>query len=425
MAPATPICLLPTGRIKFLLPLAFIFIGFHVYAGVGVSVELLRKHISYLAADSLQGRGTGTAGARSAARYIAEQMKAIGLKPSGANGSYLKPFSFKKSANPHGDETDPKAVMVESENIAGVLDVGSAKTIVVGAHYDHLGLGHDKNSLDANPEGKIHPGADDNASGVAGVLELARILSERRSELRCNVLFLCFSGEELGLYGSKRWVQDASFDSSRIHLMVNMDMIGRLNDSTRKVMVYGIGTAAGLGEAVKAHAGTLSLQFDSSGVGPSDHTSFYLKSVPVLHYFTGQHSDYHKPGDVASKINYAGEKEVLESILGTVLTLDAGPPLAFRKTRDSQQDAPRFKVTLGIMPDYTFEGPGVRADGVSEQKPAGKAGLAAGDVVVQMDAAEVKDMQTYMKALAQYKKGDRARVKVMRKGEEKWFDVIF
>ena len=271
-----------------------------------ISDKKLKKHIEYLASDKLEGRGTGTAAEQKAARYIAKQFKKIGLQPKGDGGSYLHRFGFKKSSDPHGMDME-NASDIYSQNVAGYLDNGALYTIVIGAHYDHLGLGHDRNSLDANPEGKIHNGADDNASGTAGVIELARYFAENDVKEQHNFLFLCFSGEELGLVGSKRYTEFPTIDLSKVSFMINMDMIGRLNEEKR-IMVGGVVTApefVPLLESLKSDA--FSMSFDSAGVGPSDHTSFYLKNIPVLFFFTGQHGDYHKPSDDVEKINFSGE----------------------------------------------------------------------------------------------------------------------
>ena len=172
--------------------------------------------------------------------------------------------------------------------------------------------------------------------------------------------------------------------------------------------------------------GNLKLKLDSSGIGPSDHTSFYLKDIPVLHFFTGQHSDYHKPSDDAEKINYTGEKKVLEYIVKLVNEIDKMPKLIFTKTRNTDNEStPKFKVTLGIMPDYVFEGTGVRADGITDGRPASKSGLQKGDVIVKLGDIVVKDMQTYMEALSKFKKGDSTKVEVQRGKENKIMDVTF
>ena len=388
-----------------------------------ISQKKLYKHVAFLASDKLKGRSTGSPEERMAAEYIAKQFRKIGLSPKGDDGSYFHKFGFKKSSGPHGG-LDESAKQLYSQNVAAYLDNGAANTIIIGAHYDHLGLGHDHNSLDANPEGKIHNGADDNASGTAGVIELARFFAKNDVKEQHNMLFLCFSGEELGLYGSKKYTDYPTIDLARVSFMVNMDMIGRLN-AEKKLVVGGVGTAPDFVPALKNLKTDLSLKLDSAGVGPSDHTSFYLKNIPVLFFFTGQHSDYHKPTDDIDKVNFSGEKQVLETIAQIVQLLDKQPKLTFQETKSKEGDSPRFKVTLGIMPDYTWEGEGVRVDGVTDGKPAFKAGLLKGDIIIGLGDLTVKNIQDYMKGLSLHSKGDSTKVKVKRGTEEKTMPVTF
>ncbi len=244
-----------------------------------INEKNIKKHISFLASDKLKGCGTASPEETEAANYIAAQFKSLGLTPF--HNSYLRPFVFKKNTNPH--DTSLAGIKERSaHNVVGFLDNKGPYTIVIGAHYDHLGLGHDHNSLDANPEGKIHNGADDNASGTAGVLELARYFSENKKTEPYNFLFMCFSGEELGLLGSKKWCDNPDIDLKNIDYMVNMDMIGRLNDSTKKLVIYGVGTSPVFVPIIDSLKTGMSIKKDSSGIGPSDQTSFYLKDIPVI-----------------------------------------------------------------------------------------------------------------------------------------------
>lgn len=381
---------------------------------------MVKQHIGFLASDDLKGRGTATEDEIKAANYIAEQFKQIGLTPF--NNSYLKPFSFKKSSNPH-DTSTANVPERKSNNVVGYLDNKAPNTIVIGAHYDHLGLGHDNNSLDANPTGKIHNGADDNASGTAGVIELARYFTGNGKTEPYNFLFLCFSGEELGLYGSKKYCEDPDIKMADINYMINMDMIGRLN-AEKKLIIYGVGTSPVWVPLIDSMKTKFSIKKDSSGIGPSDQTSFYLKDVPVLHFFTGQHSDYHKPSDDADKVNFEGEAKVLDYIVKLIERTYKYPKLKFQKTRTPDTGKASFKVTMGVMPDYTFDGKGMRIDGVTEGKPASKAGVEAGDIVVKLGEHPVKDVE-YMKALSNFKKGDATTVEVLRGKETKVLKIEF
>ena len=375
----------------------------------------LKKHISFLASDKLKGRGTATKEEKKAAKYLSAYYKSIVVKP--LQKSYLEPFESFHNNNPH-DTTKAHGEIIHANNVVAFLDKHQQNTIVIGAHYDHLGLGKNHNSLDANPEGKIHPGADDNASGTAAVLELANKIKKSSVQWNYNFLFLNFSGEELGLLGSKKWCEQQNFDLNKIDVMLNFDMIGRLNDSL-KLLVYGVGTAAELNSMIDAANKNFDFKLvkDSSGVGPSDHTSFYLKNIPVLHFFTGQHKDYHKPSDVAEKINYKGEVKVINYVFEILLELNQKQKLQFLKTRQKEQGRSTFKVTLGLMPDYTYNSGGLRVDGVTDGKPAAKAGLQTGDIILQLGEIKIKDIYDYMKGLSQFKKGDKTEVEFKRGNE--------
>jgi Zn-dependent M28 family amino/carboxypeptidase len=382
----------------------------------------IKQHISFLASDDLKGRGTSTDDEKKAADYIASEFKKLKLSPGNAS-SYFYEFSYKKSNNPH-DTGTADAPQKKGINVLGYLNNDAPNTIVIGAHYDHLGLGHDHNSLDANPEGKIHNGADDNASGTAGVIELANYFANNKTKEKYNFLFMCFSGEELGLLGSKKWCEKPTIDLKSINYMINLDMIGRLNDE-KKLVVYGVGTSPVWVPLMDSIKSEFSIKKDSSGIGPSDQTSFYLKDIPVLHFFTGQHSDYHKPDDDESKINYEGEVAVLSYITKLVNATLSYPKLTFLKTRNPDSGKISFKVTMGIMPDYTFEGKGLRIDGVTDGKPASKAGLQKGDIITKLGEQEVGNVQDYMKALNQFSKGQTGKVKLLREGKEIVLDVTF
>jgi len=345
-----------------------------------------------------------------------------------AKRKYLKDESASVDLKIRVDFTEKQRT---GHNVVGWLDNGAPGTIVIGAHYDHLGYGEDSNTLYRGHDRVVFNGADDNASGVAGMIELARMLSASKLKNN-NYLFVAFSGEELGLFGSKYFVEHAPVDVTSINYMINLDMIGRLNDSTHALTIGGYGTSPAWGNVIGAPPGAsqtghtsrgtkrsggeppFALHFDSSGLGPSDHTSFYQKDIPVLFFFTGIHSDYHKPDDDFDRINYTGELQVVKFIYSLVQDLNPKGRLTFTKTRDLQQGSPRFSVTLGILPDYTFSGSGVRADGISEGRPAQNAGMKTGDVIVQLGAWPVTSLDNYMEALGKFKKGDKTTVKYRR-----------
>jgi Zn-dependent M28 family amino/carboxypeptidase len=308
-------------------------------------------------------------------------------------------------------------------NVVGWIDNKAKNTVIVGAHFDHLGYGEDGNSLERSSK-QIHNGADDNASGVAAMIELARML--KTSDLKQNnYLFVAFSGEELGLRGSKYFVQHPTIDLGSANYMINLDMVGRVNDANPTITVGGFGTSPSWASTYSTtgkkgiYSGSLLFKFDSSGTGPSDHTSFYLKDIPVLFYFSGIHSDYHKPSDDFNKINYPGELMVLKHIYSVIeLENKDKNKLAFTKTKETSSAVASFNVTLGIMPDYSFNGTGVRVDAVSENRPAQKAGLKPGDIIVQLGDRNVQSLEQYMQALGDFKKGDKTVVYFNRVNEK-------
>lgn len=387
-----------------------------------ISADRIRKDVTYLASDKLKGRGTSSKGEKKAAKYIAGEFKATGLEAKGTEG-YYQSFTFNHIIDPK-DSTKGSEKRT-GKNVIGYLDNGAEYTVVIGAHYDHLGLGHDHNSLDANPDGLIHNGADDNASGTAGVLELARYYSTNNEKEKFNFLFICFSGEELGLIGSKKFCENPTIDLTKVNYMINMDMIGRLNDSTKALIIYGVGTAPDWVPMISSMRTVFRIKQDSAGIGPSDQTSFYLKNIPVLHFFTGQHSDYHKPSDDADKLNYEGEKMILEYIINIISKTESKDKLQFLQTRNANVGTHAYKVTMGIMPDYAFDGTGMRVDGVTDGKPASKAGVQPGDVIIGLGDYPVNNTMDYMKALGNFKKGDTTKVKIIRAGSEMLLDVTF
>jgi hypothetical protein len=308
-------------------------------------------------------------------------------------------------------------------NVAGYINNNAPATIILGAHYDHLGYGEDHNSLYSGTTPMIHNGADDNASGTAALIELGSWLKKSKLK-KYNYLLVAFSGEELGLFGSKYFTEHSNI--SNVNYMINMDMIGRLNDSTHGINIGGFGTSPQWASLIKTNDKFFKIKLDSSGTGPSDHTSFYRKDIPVLFFFTGTHSDYHKPTDDADKINYTGAIQVINYIKNILSCTSSMDKIAFTKTREAAPTArASFKVSLGIMPDYTFSGNGVRVDGVSEGKAAQKAGIKTGDVIYQLGDHKFSDVQTYMEALSKFNKGDAARVKLIRGKDELFFDIIF
>lgn len=383
----------------------------------------IKDDVSILASDGYEGRETGTKGEQEAAAYISERFKALGLQPKGTDGFY-QTFSFKPKKDPHGEvsyDNRTSDSTITGTNILGYIDNNAKSTIIIGAHYDHLGYGGE-GSLYREKDKAIHNGADDNASGVAVLLNLVAKL--RKANTNNNYLFLAFSGEEMGLLGSNYFVKHPTFDIKTANYMINMDMVGRLKpDST--LAVYGTGTSPRFKQVLHAANTGFKLIEDESGVGPSDHTSFYLRDIPVLHFFTGQHEDYHKPSDDFDKLNYDGMEIIADYIFDVITELDNSGKLAFRKTKDERGEMARFKVGLGVVPDYLFDGKGMRIDGTREDTPASRAGLLKGDIVLKLGDSTVTDIYGYMRALSVFEEGDETKVMVDRNGQQIVADLKF
>lgn len=301
-------------------------------------------------------------------------------------------------------------------NVIAYLDNQANQTVVIGAHYDHLGWGESGGSLHRG-DPAIHNGADDNASGISMMLELAHKIKQEGLNGN-NYLFIAFSGEELGLYGSKSFVQDATIDTASINYMLNFDMVGRL-DEENTMAVNGVGTSPLFeAKALAVQEGNIKLKTTQSGMGPSDHASFYLVNKPVLHFYTGNNPDYHKPTDDPHLINYKGMTQVFDYVYALIADLDDEGKLEFVKTKDDDnRNAPKFSVTLGVVPDYMFDGIGMRIDGVTEGKPAHGAGIITGDIVKNLGDIEITDMMAYMTALSKFKPGQSTVVTVLRGGK--------
>ena len=313
--------------------------------------------------------------------------------------------------------TDVVRVEVPSHNVVGVIEgsdpVLKNEAIVIGAHYDHLGRGGE-GSL-APRSGEIHHGADDNASGTAGMLELARLLTSQRPRPKRTIVFAGFGGEEEGLLGSNYYVSHPVMPLANTVAMINMDMIGRMKD--RKLVIGGVGTAKEWRDIMAADTDkSFQLTLNEDGFGPSDHSSFYAKQIPVLFFWTGTHNDYHKPSDTFDKINYDDEARILEMVARIVNQLDAADKRVTYTTAKSDP-APRtggFRVYLGTIPNYADTNDGVLLDGVRDDSPAAKAGLKAGDRVVKIGTRDIKNVYDYTAALGDMKAGEEYVIEVMR-----------
>ena len=390
----------------------------------------LFNYVSFLASNDLKGRETGTPGEEAAANFIAAKFKEIGLKPLGEERTYFQTFSFKPKPHPHASEKEMENVEPEfGKNVIAFLDNGAEYTIVLGAHFDHLGEGnHQEGSLYAGDEPMIHNGADDNASGTAVIMMLAEELKSRKDLTNNNYLFIAFSGEEKGLFGSSYFSKNSTISLDQVNYMINLDMVGRYREE-KGLAINGTGTSPIWDDRIKkVNKQDITIVSDPSGIGPSDHTSFYLKDIPVLHFFTGQHEDYHKPSDDIDKVNFEGMIMVSNFIKDLIASLNWEGKLEFNETKqENSTKAPKFSVTLGVMPDYVYTGKGMRVDSVIKGRVGDKGGLKNGDVVIKIGDIEVEDIYKYMEGLAKFKKGDTAEVVILRgkKSKKKTLKVIF
>ncbi|NJK86923.1 MAG: M20/M25/M40 family metallo-hydrolase [Bacteroidales bacterium] len=399
-------------RLKnFIIITTIISLSFTDIFGQNFEIDHLKKHIHFLASNKLEGRSPGTEGEKLAYEYIQQQFIEAGLIAKGDSG-FFQPFEYEKRVNPH-DTIKREKIEKKGINVVGFLDNGAPTTIVIGAHYDHLGYGR---SPKKHSRKYIHNGADDNASGTAGVLELAQYFGRNNKKENNNLLFICFSAEEDGLIGSKYFTAHPTIDLTQVNFMFNMDMIGRFDNTSKKLMVNGIGTSPGYA-GIFTSTQNITPVTDSSGSGASDHTSFYQKNIPVIHFFTGQHKDYHKPTDDANKINYEGLQLVLQYIATKVEDLDNADKLSFTPTKQKDRQRSEFRVTLGIMPDYTYTGKGLRVDAVTDGKPAQNAGMKNGDIIQAINDQPVNDIYAYMQQLSKLEKGNTIKVSVLRKND--------
>ncbi|CUS96966.1 M20/M25/M40 family metallo-hydrolase [Candidatus Kryptobacter tengchongensis] len=340
----------------------------------------------------------------------------------------MKPNSFTINNLSVEIQTDVRYIKSKVANVIGYIEGSNPELkneyIIIGAHYDHLGWGG-QGSLVPDTVA-IHNGADDNGSGTAGLLELAEYLSHNRKNLNRTLVFIAFTAEEEGTIGSGFYVKNPVFPLENTIAMINMDMIGRLKED--KLTIYGTGTSPVWNDIIEKLNSEFkfNLNLVKDGYGPSDHAQFYSKNIPVLHFFTGIHSDYHKPSDDYDKINYQGQKRILDFIAKLIFELDKakGKP-QFVKAEPQQRSARGFRVTLGIVPDYSEEVQGMKVGDVRTGTPAEKAGIKPGDVIVKLGGREIKNIYDYTYALGDFNPGDEVEVVVLRGDEKLSFKVKF
>lgn len=370
----------------------------------------IRRDIEYLASPALAGRLTGTRGNDTAAAYIARRYAKLGLRAPAPN--YLQPFVAKPAAHSGQPASWP------TQNVVAILPgrdpAVAGQYIVVGAHFDHLGASTE-GALDADLREAVRRGADDNASGTAAVMELARLFAA--SPARRSIVFANFSGEEAGLLGSAYFVEHSPVPLDSVNAMVNFDMVGRLRND--RLIIYGVATATEMPQILERANATdpLKIAAQGDGFGPSDHSSFYAKNIPVLHFFTDIHDEYHRATDVPEKINAVGEARVV-AMAERVIRDIADRPGRLSYVRVAAPAASNNRgsdVYLGSIPDMAAsDAPGLRLTGVRAGSPADSAGMKPGDVIVEFDGKPVKDLYQYSDALYAKKPGDEVMVVVLR-----------
>jgi aminopeptidase YwaD len=369
-------------------------------------------------------------------RQVAESL----LAPSGSSLAEAENRAT-KSATPLALEnisiefkTDVVQVNGNSSNVVGLLKGSDAQLateyVVIGAHYDHLGLGGAE-SLAQRPEGEIHHGADDNASGTSALIELARLLAKDRARVKRSILFIAFGAEEEGLLGSAAYTKNPVVPLASTIAMINMDMVGRLRNSS--LTIGGVGTSPAWkplldklnllstnGSATGAQSQRFSLSLSQDGFGPSDHQSFYVRDIPVLFFFTGTHDDYHKPSDTADKINAEGISAIAEFVREVAMAVATEPErIAFTRVKVETRPSGRgFRVYLGTVPNYSDQSEGMKLDGVRSGSPAERAGLKAGDFIVKLGSVPIKNVYDYTYALGELKAGEEIAVVIRREGRE-------
>ena len=394
------------------------------------SQKALLDHVAWLSAPEREGRGVGTKGLDAAAEYIAAAFKAMGLQPGGDGGTYFQSFPSPKS---------PTGAPVTLRNVIGVLPGSKAEwkgqSALLTAHYDHLGLGWP--DVHKGDEGKLHPGADDNASGVAVMLELAKALASEEKPQR-TIAFVAFTGEESGLLGSKHYVEHPAFPLAQTIGVINLDTVGRLFD--KKVSVIATGSATEWQHIFRGAGFVTGVdgRMIPDALESSDQKSFIDKGVPAVQIFTDPHADYHRPGDTADKVDgpglvkiatyvkegivYLGERE--QPLTNTIASMKGASsvPAAPAAVPGAAPAAGR-RVSFGTMPDFAFTGPGVKVAGVTPGSPAEKAGVKEADVLLKIDGKDVADLQGFSGILRGLTPGQTVKVVLSRGGQEQTLDV--
>ncbi|HSJ05147.1 MAG TPA: M20/M25/M40 family metallo-hydrolase [Longimicrobiales bacterium] len=372
--------------------------------------------VRYLADDALEGRLAGSPGEACAADYIAGRFATLGLRAAGEDGTFFQAVPLASRLNPHAPAGSGRNVIALLEGTDPDL---RDEIVVIGAHYDHLGHGQ-IGSLAPEERGAIHNGADDNASGVAVMIRAATLLADAPPAR--SILFLAFTGEESGLLGSAHFVREPTLALAGARAMLNLDMVGRLGDGP--LIVYGVETAAewrALLESEGERTG-VELALRPEGYGPSDHTSFYTADIPVLHFFTNTHGDYHRPSDEWDRIDADG-LETVARIVTAIAGQAASPPTTLTLQRGAGQPArgaapAGYGAWLGTVPDFSPVERGVLLGGVTPGSPGDRAGLQRGDLLIRFAGEDVTDLEAFTAVLRRHRPGDEVEVVVLRDAGE-------
>ncbi len=405
-----------------------------VQAQKSLEANRIMTHIKYLASDSLRGRDSGSPGELKAARYIAAHFKKLGLKGLGKGGSFFQPFSIGK---------------LETRNVVAYLPGNKpGQHIIIGGHFDHVGMGHFGSTWNERGKNRIHNGADDNASGTSVVLELARAYVRERSRLDRGILFILFSGEERGLLGSKHYADNPLLPLTQCAAMINLDMVGR--GKTGKFTASGTGTSPGFHRLIQQVNAKHKYRINSMpfGFAPSDNTSFYTKRIPVLFFSTGTHADYHNPGDDWEKINKQNALCIARFTFEVASRLcnakgrprhrwaELHPPSLLRGIRSgiqllieqrrneqpSTDDANRPR--LGILGEQNRQPRGVRVTRVSPRSAAARAGLKVGDVITRLGDRQIEGFEDLSAALRKCTRGTEAALTYSRAGRNTTLQIF-
>lgn len=374
----------------------------------------LQSHVDYLSSYALEGRSFGSRGEQLATQYAADYLRQYNLEPARNNGSYFQEFN---AAHKH------------SRNVIARLSADTAApVIIIGAHIDHLGRGELHASLARNDEANtIHPGADDNASGVASLLEAAAELSGMKAtgtlKFKHTILFVLWSGEENGLLGSSYFIKHVA---TKIDAYINLDMVGRLQ---KNLVVQGVGSSAMwpqlIANANQTHE--LAILKQNDPYLPTDSLSFYLHGIPSINLFTGSHAEYHTPRDTSATLNYVGMAKITKFLVNLIVTLERNPTdLAFQQVQKTADHVRRnFKIFLGTIPDYTSADiSGVKLSGVSSGSPAEHAGLKQNDIIIKLAGKNITDIYTYTRVLNRLQANIPVKMLVQRNQEKVALTIV-